>query len=67
MKEYWFIFLIAILCAIFSKQINSMIFRIIKKKKIRIVFYVVFCSVMLAVIVFILYSVLRTYYNFRLG
>ena len=67
MKEYWFIFLIAILCAIFSKQINSMISRIIKKKKIRIVFYVVFCSVMLAVIVFILYSVLRTYYNFRLG
>lgn len=67
MKEYWFIFLIAILCAIFSKQIDSMISRIIKKKKIRIVFYVVFCSVMLAVIVFILYSVLRTYYNFRLG
>ena len=67
MKEYWFIFLIAILCAIFSKQIDSMISRIIKKKKIRIVFYVVFCSVVLAVIVFILYSVLRTYYNFRLG
>ena len=67
MKEYWFIFLIAILCAIFSKQIDSMISRIIKKKKIRIVFYVVFCSVMLAIIVFILYSVLRTYYNFRLG
>ena len=67
MKEYWFIFLIAILCAIFSKQIDSMISRIIKKKKIRIVFYVVFCSVMLAVIVFILYSVLRTYYNSRLG
>ena len=67
MKEYWFIFLIAILCAIFSKQIDSMMSRIIKNKKIRIVFYVVFCSVMLAVIVFSLYSVLRTYYNFRLG
>ena len=67
MKEYWFIFLIAILCAIFSKQIDSMMSRIIKNKTIRIVFYVVFCSVMLAVIVFILYSVLRTYYNFRLG
>ena len=67
MKEYWFIFLIAILCAIFSKQIDSMMSRIIKNKKIRIVFYVVFCSVMLAVIVFILYSVLRTYYNFRFG
>ena len=67
MKEYWFIFLIAIFCAIFSKQIDSMMSRIIKNKKIRIVFYFVFCFVMLAVIVFILYSVLRTYYNFRLG
>ena len=65
MKEYWFIFLIAILCAIFSKQIDSIMSRIIKKN--RTIFYIVFCSVMLAVIVFILYSVFRTYYNFRLG
>ena len=66
MKEYWFIFLIAILCSIFSKQIDSIMSRIIKNRKIRTVFYIVFCSIMLAVIVFILYSVLRTYYNFRL-
>ena len=66
MKEYWFIFLIAILCAIFSKHIDSIMSRIIKNRKIRTVFYIVFCSIMLAVIVFILYSVLRTYYNFRL-
>ena len=67
MKEYWFIFLMAILCAIFSKQIDSIMSRIIKNKKIRTVFYVVFFSVLLAVIVFVLYSVLRTYYNFCLG
>ena len=67
MKEYWFIFLIAILCAIFSKQIDSIVSRIIKNKKNRTIFYIAFCSVMLAVIVFILYSVFRTYYNFRLG
>ena len=67
MKAYWFIFLIAILCAIFSKQIDSIMSRIIKNKKNRTIFYIFFCSVMLAVIVFILYSVFRTYYNFRLG
>ena len=67
MKEYWFMFLIAILCAIFSKQIDSIMSRIIKSKKNRTIFYIAFCSVMLAVIVFILYSVFRTYYNFRLG
>lgn len=33
MKEYWYIFLAAILCAIFSKQIDNFVARAIKDNK----------------------------------
>ena len=42
MKDYWYIFLIAIFCAIFSKQIDAIMARVIKGKRNRIVFYCVF-------------------------
>ena len=58
MKEYWYIFLIAIFCAIFSKQIDSVMARVIKGKKNRIVFYCVFCAVMLGIIGFLIYGAL---------
>ena len=58
MKDYWYIFLIAIFCAIFSKQIDNVMARVIKGKKNRIVFYCVFCAVMLCIIGFLIYRAL---------
>ena len=58
MKEYWYIFLIAIFCAIFSKQIDAIMARVIKNKRNRVVFYCVFCAVMLGIICFLIYGAL---------
>ena len=58
MKDYWYIFLIAIFCAIFSKQIDDIMVRIIKGKSNRVVFYCVFCAVMLCIIGFLIYGAL---------
>ena len=58
MKEYWYIFLIAIFCAIFSKQIDAIMARVIKNKRNRVVFYYVFCTVMLGIICFLIYGAL---------
>lgn len=55
---YWYIFLIAIFCAIFSKQIDNVMARVIKGKRNRIVFYGVFCAVMLGIICFLIYGAL---------
>ena len=54
MKDYWHIFLIAIFCAIFSKQIDNVMAPVIKGKRNRIVFYCVFCAVMLVIICFLI-------------
>ncbi len=58
MKDYWYIFLIAIFCAIFSKQIDAIMARVIKGKRKRIVFYCVFCAIMLSIISFLIYGAL---------
>ena len=56
MKDYWYIFLPAILCAIFSKQIDVIVAHVIKSGKKRAVFYCVFCAVMLGIIGFLIYG-----------
>ena len=58
MKDYWYIFLIAIFCAIFLKQIDIVTARVIKGTRNRIVFYCVFCAVMLSIIGFLIYRAL---------
>ena len=60
MKEYWYIFLAAILCAVFSKQIDSLLAKAIKDNKKRAVLYCVIGAVMLAVIGFFIYEALNT-------
>ena len=60
MKEYWYIFLAAILCAVFSKQIDSLLARAIKDSKKRTVLYCVVGAVMLVVIGFFIYEALNT-------
>jgi len=49
MREYWYIFLAAILCAVFSKQIDNLLSKAIKDSKKRAVLYCVIGAVMLAV------------------
>lgn len=56
MTQYWYIFLLAILCALFSKQIDRAMERVIKDSKKRAVLYCVVGGVMLAVIAFFLYG-----------
>ena len=58
MKDFWYIFLIAIFSAIFSKQIDAIMARVIKGKRNRVVFYCVFCAVMLGIIGFLIYGAL---------
>ena len=58
MKDYWYIFLIAIFCAIFSKQIDAIMARVIKRKRNRVVFYCVVSAIMLGVIGFLIYGAL---------
>ena len=58
MKKYWYIFLAAILCAVFSKQIDSLLARVIKDSKKRAVLYCVVGAVVLAVIGFFIYVAL---------
>ena len=60
MKEYWYIFLIAILCAIFSKQIDNLVAKVIKDGKKRVIIYCVFCVIMLTVNCFLIYGALNT-------
>lgn len=60
MKGYWYIFLAAILCAVFSKQIDSLLAKVIKDSKKRAVLYCVVGAVMLAVIGFFIYEALNT-------
>lgn len=59
MKEYWYIFL-AILCAVFSKQIDILLSKAIKDSKKRAVLYCVIGAVVLAVIGFFIYEALNT-------
>ena len=58
MIEYWYIFLIAIICAIFSTQIDSILGKAIKNRKARNVLYGVVCCIMLAIIGVLIYSAL---------
>lgn len=58
MKQYWYIFLLAILCGLFSKQIDRAMEKVIKDSKKRAVLYCVVGCVMLAVIGFFLYGTL---------
>lgn len=58
MTQYWYIFLLAILCALFSKQIDRTMARAIKDSKKRAVLYCIVGGVMLAVIGFFLYGAL---------
>ena len=60
MKEYWYIFLAAILCAVLSKQIDNLLAKAIKDGKKRAVLYCVIGAVMLAVIGFFIYEALNT-------
>ena len=60
MKEYWYIFLAAILCAVFSKQIDNLLAKVIKDGKKRAVLYCVVGAAMLAVIGFFIYEALNT-------
>ena len=59
MKKYWYIFLAAILCAVFSKQIDSLLARVIKDSKKRAVLYCVVGAAALAVIGFFIYETLN--------
>ena len=60
MKDSWYIFLIAILCAIFSKQIDAIVAHVIRSGKRRAVFYCGFCAVMLGIIGFLIYEALSS-------
>lgn len=60
MKEYWYIFLAAILCAVFSKQIDNLLAKAIKNSKKRVVLYCVIGAEMLAIIGFFIYEALNT-------
>lgn len=54
MKDLWYLLFIAILCALFSKQMDAMMTRVIKDPRNRVVFLCVFCSVMLVIIGFLI-------------
>lgn len=58
MTQYWYIFLLAILCALFSKQIDRAMERVIQDSKKRAVLYCIVGGVMLAIIGFFLYGAL---------
>ena len=58
MKEYWYIFLLAILCGLFSKQIDRTMEKVIKDSKKRAVMYCAVGGIMLAVIGVFLYGAL---------
>lgn len=58
MKGYWYFFLAAILCAIFSKQIDNFVARAIKDNKKRAVLYCIIGVVMLALIGLLIYQAL---------
>ena len=61
MREYWYIFLAAILCAVFSKQIDNLLSKAIKDSKKRAVLYCVIGAVMLAVIGFFISDIAERY------
>lgn len=56
MKEQWYILLAAILCAIFSKQIDYLVARTIKDSKKRAVLYCVSGAITLALIGLLIYQ-----------
>lgn len=58
MKQYWYIFLLAIFCGLFSKQIDRAMERVIIDSKKRALLYYIVGGVMLAVIGFFLYGAL---------
>ncbi|MBE6031895.1 MAG: hypothetical protein E7224_01700 [Clostridiales bacterium] len=58
MREYWWFFLIAILCALLSTQIDRGMARLIKDRKKRIVLFSIFCAAMIVVDVTLLYRAL---------
>lgn len=60
MKEYWYIFLAAILCVVFSKQIDNLFAKAIKDSKKRAVLYGVIGGIMLALIGFFIYGALNS-------
>lgn len=68
MIEYWYIFLIAIICAIFSNQIDCLLGKAIKNRKSQNILYGVVCCIMLAIIGFLIYGALAgtAYGNFTL-
>ena len=59
MKNYWYLFLAAIFCALFSKQIDALMVHIIKEKRKRVIFFHVFCVSMLLMIGLLLYHALH--------
>ena len=59
MKEYWYLFLAALLCALFSKPIDAFMVRVIKNERNRKIFFGVFCIVMLLIIGLLLYDALH--------
>lgn len=59
MKDLWYLLFIAILCALFSKQIDAMMTRVIKDPRKRVVLLCVFCSVMLVIIGFLIHGALN--------
>lgn len=58
MKGYWYFFFAAILCAIFSKQIDNFVARAIEDNKKRAVLYCIIGAVMLALIGLLIYQTL---------
>ena len=56
--DYWYILIIAIVCALFSSQIDSLLGDVIKSRKARNVLYGVVSCIMLAIIGVLIYSAL---------
>lgn len=50
MKNYWFLFFLGIFCAIFSRQIDTIIARAIKSERNRTIFKGVLFAVLLVII-----------------
>ncbi len=61
MKEYWWIFALAIVCAILSKQIDKALAKLITDGKKRAVIYCVIGAVALAVIGVSIYKATAVY------
>ncbi len=61
MKEYWWIFALAILCAVFSKQIDRTLAKLITDSRKRAVVYCVVGAVALAVIGVFIYKATAVY------